>query len=108
MTQAQNEMTMIVEEVKFLLLDFLDKDDDTNKDLLVHAYAQEYDEHDQYTILIYEKDIDNDEEELISELNFDSSGNTCEDDDEEELTYIEEEVIKILFSKREKGIIRPF
>jgi hypothetical protein len=112
MTQTQNEMKVIIDDIKFFLWNFLDQDDNKRKNLLVHAFAPDPLIHDWYTILIYEtKDYDPDvSSKPLLELTINSKGVDekigCQHNAHS--TYIGREVYNILFRKKDKGIIREY
>lgn len=92
--------TVIVEDIRLQILNL----NNTGKDYIVQAYAQDIDESDMYTVEVQEVDK---EENYIYYT--DSSGNLTADDaalvlGEPVLNAIHE----ILFIKREHGIIRGF
>lgn len=112
MTQTQNEMTVIVDEIKFFLWNFLDKDDNKRKNLFVYAYTQEPLVHDWYTVLIYEvEDYYTDVSgKPLLELTINSKGVDekigCQQNAHS--TYIGREVYNILFKEKGTGIIRGY
>ena len=92
--------TVIVEDIRLQILNL----NNTGKDYIVQAYAQDIDESDMYTVEVQE--IDKEENYIYYT---DSSGNLTADDaalvlGEPALKAIHE----ILFIKREHGIIRGF
>lgn len=112
MTQAQKETIVIVDEIKFFLWNFLDKDDNKRKNLLVHAYTQEPLEHDWYTIQVYETEDYYTEVsgKPLLELTINSKGVDekigCQQNAHS--TYIGREVYNILFKEKGTGIIRGY
>ena len=90
-------MNVIIDEVKFYMNDL------DGKDYFVHAYAQDPDESDQYTVEISE--VLEDEDEEVCVLYVDSSGNMTDDIGDE--PYITK-ALDVLFVKLEHGIIRGF
>ena len=105
-------MTVIIDEIKFFWWNFLDQDDNKRKDLFVHAYTNDYDKHDSYTILIYETEdscvIDYDNPLL--KLTINSRGIDWEVSCQQNAisAYIGNEVYNILFSNKDKRMIKGY
>jgi hypothetical protein len=106
MTQAQNEMTVIIDEIKFFWWNFIDQDDNRQKNLYVHAYHTRED--DEYIIKVYETEsycVVDDGNPLL-ELSISSCGIDLQQN--VQATYIGREVYNILFKTKGKGIIRKY
>lgn len=92
--------TVIVEDIRLQILNL----NNTGKDYIVQAYAQDIDESDMYTVEVQE--VGKDENYIYYT---DSSGNLTADD---AALVLAEPVLnaihEILFIKREHGIIRGF
>lgn len=99
-----NNNQVIVDEVSFYICNF----NGTGIDYKVHAYAQDIDESDIYTIRIFK--VNNfSAYDLISVLYVDSCGGCTEYDyPHTKPTKTEEFVLDILFKEHNKGIIRGF
>jgi hypothetical protein len=109
---THNETTVVVDEIKFFLWNFLDQDDNKRKNLLVHAYTQAPLEHDWYTVLIYEVEdyCPNVSGKPLLKLTIDSKGVDMKIGCRQNVrsTYIGREVHNILFREKGKGIIRGY
>ena len=106
--QTQNEMKVVIHEIKFFLWNFLDQDDNKRKNLFVHVLAQDYEKNGRYSIRVYEtKDYCTEfSGEPLLELTINSRGFDLKQNVHS--TYIGKEVYNILFKKKDKGIIRGY
>lgn len=92
--------TVIVEDIRLQILNL----NNTGKDYIVQAFAQDIDESDMYTVEVQEVGL---KEKIIYYT--DSSGNLTGDDAAQVLGEpILKAIHEILFIKREHGIIRGF
>ena len=125
--QAQKEMTVIITKFDFRVENFLDETDNKRKDFIIEvrpmklvSYSRLPNEHDHYTIDIYElRGLCKNEfgglyedRDFVSALIVDSKGNIVTFEDEEcnyynrdTLTGIEKEVINILYHRKNKGLL---
>lgn len=113
MTQALTQKeTIIIDRIKFFLRNFLDQDDNKRKDYYVHAYTNDYKKHDSYTILIYETEDDCviDYNNPLLKLTINSRGIDWEVSCQQNAisTYIGNEVHNILFSNKDKRMIKGY
>lgn len=90
-------MNVIIDEVKFYMNDL------DGKDYFVHAYAQDIEESDQYTVEITE--VLEDEDKKVCVVYIDSSGNTTDEISDEPCVM---KALDVLFINLGHGIIRGF
>lgn len=89
---------IIITDLKFQINNF----NDTNMDYDINVYVQDETENDQYAIEIYK--VDENKRDMINLFYCDSSGNFCDELNDEITKYVYE----LLFTKLQHGIIKGF